>query len=153
MGMYEQCSVNQSLLGDVLLWADASPIIHLTICSTPPFYLSKNVAIKLLAAGEAARSDRVAGRGNTGVLLIRPGFRLADRLRVLQPPQQQLREGCPARVRLQRPDCDLRLRGHLQHPRLQGLHYGREVHDQVSDVHFYYFYYSSFVFIISFVLF
>ena len=43
--------------------------------------------------GEAAGPDGLDGRGVPGALLARPVVRIADRLRLLQPRQEQLPQG------------------------------------------------------------
>lgn len=79
-------------------------------------------------SGEAVGPDGLAGRGHAGVLLLRARVRLADSLRVVQHPEEQLRPGRPPGFGLQRPDGNLRQRRHLRHPRFQGNVERRSLH-------------------------
>lgn len=74
----------------------------------------------------------MARRSYASVLLLWPRLRLAHRLRLIQHAQQQLCQRRVAGVCVQRAHRHLRLGCHLQYPRIQGFHYGREVHWQVS---------------------
>lgn len=79
----------------------------------------------------------MARRSYASVLLLWPRLRLAHRLRLIQHAQQQLRQRRVAGFCVQRAHRHLRLCCHLQYPRIQGFHYGREVHWQVSGYFFY----------------
>lgn len=68
--------------------------------------------------GDAAKADGLARRSHSGLLLVRPGLRLADSLRKLQHAEEQLRSRCVAGVGLQCLHRNLRIGGHLRYSRL-----------------------------------